>query len=121
MGSAHSFPTPTRSITAGARRLEFRPGPCCKWAAIRAANHWGFIRGSPAWTLGSVLLITWDEDDHSADNNVLTLVVRPGGHHAVSRRPYDHYSLLATVEDLLGVPRLGRAAQAAAMTDLLNA
>jgi hypothetical protein len=76
------------------------------------------IQGSPAWTAGAVLFITWDEDDHSAGDNVLTLVLRPQGTHLVSRLPYTHYSLLATVEDLLGVPRLANARQAAAMTDL---
>ncbi len=30
-------------------------------------------------------------------------------------RPYDHYPLLATGEDLLGVPRLGAAARAQAL------
>jgi phosphatidylinositol-3-phosphatase len=80
----------------------------------------GAIEGSPAWTPGAVLFITWDEDDHSAANSVLTLVLTPGGRHAVSRRTYNHYSLLATVEDLLGVPRLANAKQATPMTDLVT-
>lgn len=79
----------------------------------------GEITASPAWTRGSVLFVTWDEDDYGADNHVLTLVVPAGGGHHVSARAYDHYSLLATVEDLLGVPRLRNSRQAAAMTDLL--
>jgi hypothetical protein len=36
-----------------------------------------------------------------------------------SAKPYDHYSLLATIEDTLGVARLGQAAQATPMTDLI--
>lgn len=52
---------------------------------------------------------------------MLTLVIRPGMKHAVSQRAYTHYSLLATIEDLMGVSRLGGAAQATAMTDLVNA
>jgi phosphatidylinositol-3-phosphatase len=79
----------------------------------------GQIMASPAWKSGGVLFITYDEDDQSADNSVLTLVVAPGTGHRVSTRRYDHYSLLATVEDLLGVPRLHRAARAHPMTDLL--
>jgi acid phosphatase len=79
----------------------------------------GEITGSPAWEPGSALFITWDEDDGSADNSVLTLVVTPSGHHRSSTRPYNHYSLLATVEDLLHVPRLGHSREAVAMRDLV--
>ncbi len=79
----------------------------------------GQITASDAWKSGGVLFITWDEDDGSADNNVLTLVVAKGAGHRVSSRPYNHYSLLATIEDLLGVGRLGEAAGATSMSDLL--
>ncbi len=78
----------------------------------------GMITGSQSWKPGSVLIITWDEDDGSSDNHVLTLVVRPDRGHVVSSRVYDHYSLLATVEVLLGVPRLANAASAKPMSDL---
>ena len=78
----------------------------------------GQITASAAWKSGGVLFITWDEDDGSADNQVLTLVVAQGVGHRTSSKRYTHYSLLATVEDLLGVGRLGQAAGAAAMTDL---
>jgi len=79
----------------------------------------GQITASNAWKSGGVLLITWDEDDGSTDNQVLTLVVAPGVSHRSSTMPYTHYSLLATMEDLLGVGRLGEAAIAAPMSDLL--
>jgi len=80
----------------------------------------GAITASKAWKDGGVLFITWDEDDQSADNRVLTLVIAPGMSHITSTKEYTHYSLLATVEDLLGVPRLGDAARATAMTDLIR-
>jgi phosphatidylinositol-3-phosphatase len=75
------------------------------------------ILASSAWQNGGVLFITWDEGEDSA-NSVLTLVIRPGAGHATSIRAYNHYSLLATMEDALGVPRLGAARDAAAMSDL---
>ena len=78
------------------------------------------ITASSSWKDGGVLFITWDEDDSSADNQVLTLVIEPGKSHLESNRPYTHYSLLATIEDLLGVGRLGQAAEASAMSDLLG-
>ena len=65
-----------------------------------------------------MLVITWDEGEDSA-NSVLTLVIRPNPVNHRSARPYDHYSLLATIEDMLGVSRLGQAAQATPMADLI--
>ena len=79
----------------------------------------GQITASNAWKSGGVLFITWDEDDGSTDNQVLTLVVSQGVSHRSSSKRYTHYSLLATMEDLLGVGRLGQAASAAPMSDLL--
>ena len=67
-----------------------------------------------------MLFITWDEDDGSSDNHVLTLVLATSVSHRSSGRRYTHYSLLATVEDLLGVGRLGQAAGAASMSDLIG-
>lgn len=81
------------------------------------------ILASAAWRQGGVLFITWDEAsvaDHRGccgaspgGGHVLTLVVAPGlpaGERVAS--PYNHYSLLATIEDGLGLPLLGHAATA---------
>jgi phosphatidylinositol-3-phosphatase len=76
------------------------------------------ILNSSAWQDNGVLLITWDEGEDSA-NSVLTLVIRRDPFVHQSAKPYDHYSLLATIEDQLGLARLGLAAQATPMTDLL--
>ena len=80
----------------------------------------GMITSSPSWHADAVLFITWDEDDGSSDNRVLTIVLRPNVKHRTSTVRYDHYSLLATIEDILGVPRLANAAGAQAMTDLVR-
>lgn len=75
------------------------------------------IASSRAWTQGGVLLITWDESEGGdPTNRVPTLVVSPDLKPATPGARYDHYSLLATVEDLLGVPRLGHARDAAPFT-----
>jgi hypothetical protein len=78
----------------------------------------GEIMSSAAWKENGVLFITWDEDEGSVSNQVLTLAVVPGATHRESNQAYDHYSLLATIEDLLGVGRLGMAATAHSMHDL---
>ena len=92
---------------------------------VEVGDQWlqetvGGITASAAWKNNGVLFITWDEDDGSASNQVLTLVMTPALAHRESTKPYDHYSLLATIEDVLGVGRLGRAAQAQPMTDLVH-
>jgi phosphatidylinositol-3-phosphatase len=76
------------------------------------------ILSSQAWKQNGVLFITWDEGEDSA-NSVLTLVIHPHPLLHRSAVAYDHYSLLATIEDRLGVQRLGEAAHANAMTGLM--
>lgn len=77
------------------------------------------ILATDAWKNNGLLLITWDEGDGS-DNHVLTLAIQPNRVERASAKAYNHYSLLATVEDRLGLARLGRAANATAMTDLVS-
>ena len=66
-----------------------------------------------------MLFITWDEGEDNA-NSVLTLVVRAQPATRSSRQAYNHYSLLAAIEDQLGLPRLGAATRAAPMQDLMG-
>jgi phosphatidylinositol-3-phosphatase len=77
-----------------------------------------------------ILFVTFDEG-HSDDGccgaarggHVVTVIAGPGARAgARSMTPYDHYSLLRTIEDLWGLPRLGGAAlpSTRAMTDLLR-
>ena len=61
---------------------------------------------------------TWDEGE-DANNHVLTLVIRPDGTAQRSSAYHDHYSLLATIEDRFGLPRLGQAAKASPLRELL--
>jgi phosphatidylinositol-3-phosphatase len=77
-----------------------------------------------------VLFITFDEGSTNLGccavakgGRIVTIVAGPGARPgARSSTPYDHYSLLRTIEDLLGLPRLGGAALPATrpMTALLR-
>jgi hypothetical protein len=77
-----------------------------------------------------ILFLTWDEGETDSGccsvakgGHILTLIAGPGARAgARSMLPYDHYSLLRTIEDLWGLPRLGSAACPCtnAMTDLLR-
>jgi hypothetical protein len=78
---------------------------------IGAADQWlsEHLRGYAAWapTHRSLLIVTVDEDDYSADNRIATVVtgafVRPGRY---SER-IDHYRLLRTLTDAYQLPPLG--------------
>jgi hypothetical protein len=77
------------------------------------------ILASPAWQQGGLLIITWDESSaENGSNRVPAILAAPNLVRHVTDRYHDHYSVLATVEDWLGVPRLGEAAHAQAFDEL---
>jgi phosphatidylinositol-3-phosphatase len=77
------------------------------------------ITSSDAWHTSGVLFIVWDEGD-GGDSNLVPLIVLTKDATAMRvETQYDHYSLLATIEDLYGLPRLGAAATARPLTQLL--
>ncbi len=69
-----------------------------------------------AKTNNSLFVFTFDEDDGSGNNRVATLVVGQGvAAGAVNTQQLNHYSLLATIESLYGLPELGNSAGATTM------
>ena len=89
---------------------------------------------SPEYTSGTTaVFVSFDEGaggqtgENCARNtsndscHVLTIVISPSTPAgATSAAVFDHYSLLATTEQLLGLPALGQAASAATMTAAFN-
>jgi len=76
------------------------------------------IVASPAWRDHGALFVVWDEGN-GRSSDVPLIVASPD---IESRRvdgSYDHYSLLAAIEDRFGLPRLGAAKDARPLTDLL--
>ena len=70
------------------------------------------IKGSKAWKHGrNVIVLVWDENDYSnAVNRVVFLVdTNYAPNKAVSSVPYDHFSLLRTLEAGFGLPCLNHA------------
>lgn len=63
----------------------------------------------PARTL---IVVTWDEDDYTEENKVLTFLLDPNGNifkaGTVDDTEYNHYSLLKTVEENWDLGDLGR-------------
>jgi phosphatidylinositol-3-phosphatase len=85
---------------------------------VSAGDQWladwvSLILASPTYQSGSTaVFIVWDEPT-PMPMLVITPSVKPG---TVSTAPWDHYSLLRTTEDLLGIDgHLGRAADAPSM------
>jgi phosphatidylinositol-3-phosphatase len=84
------------------------------------------ILGTQAWKDNGVLFITYDEGEHARLNSTGCCQEGNGGHIATlvisplskpgyqSPTGYDHYSLLRTIEDTWGLPKLGGAACACA-------
>jgi phosphatidylinositol-3-phosphatase len=90
--------------------------------SIATGDSWlqGHLDSYVRWARehNSLLVVTFDEDDNTAENRILTFVsgarVRPGRY----AQPVDHYGLLSTVEDFYGLARLGSAATAPPITGI---
>jgi phosphatidylinositol-3-phosphatase len=69
----------------------------------------------------SLLILTWDEDDNTSRNQIPTVIyganVRPGAY----SEPISHYNVLSTLEQMYGLPKLGYATRAPAITDIWGA
>jgi phosphatidylinositol-3-phosphatase len=92
------------------------------------------IRASKNWTNRSAIVITFDEgasrryaeapvsditrNAGGVDNHIATIVVTRCGVPSRDATRYDHYSLLATIQDGFGLPRLRKAATAPTMDAL---
>jgi hypothetical protein len=85
--------------------------------AVDVAGAWldglvSRIVSSDAWRSRGMLFIVWDEGD-GGDSNLVPLIVLTKDATATRiETQYDHYSLLATIEDMFGLPRLGAAGTA---------
>jgi acid phosphatase len=84
------------SIAAGDSWLRQHIDPYARWAT----------------THNSLLIVTWDEDDYSGDNQIATIVVgaevKPGQY----AQRITHYAVLRTLEVIFGLAPLGSAASA---------
>jgi hypothetical protein len=71
-----------------------------------------------AKTHNSLLVLTWDEDDNSANNQVPTVfvgaAVKPGSY----PETINHYNVLRTLEDAYGLPYAGASSTATPITDV---
>jgi phosphatidylinositol-3-phosphatase len=74
------------------------------------------LLAGPDWRSGRLaIVITADEDDHNADNQVLTVVLHPGLQHVVVDAPLTHLSLSRFLSEVLHQPPLREAADATSL------
>ena len=92
------------------------------------------VTSSAAWRDHGVLFVTWDESDGGSagvvggrvvgsggGGHVMTLVIAPGLRRGLRVGvPYNHYSLLATIEDTFGLPLLANARRATALSSFFR-
>lgn len=79
------------SIARGDAWLSEKIGPYAQWAM----KH------------NSLLIVTWDEDDGSADNRVATLFYGPMVKQGSSAQRINHYNILRTIEEMFALSYLG--------------
>jgi acid phosphatase len=114
-------------LNGGTPRLSWiTPGMCNDGhdCGVGTADRWlsdivPQIASSTAWKQGGALFIVWDESG-AQSSRVALLVVAPSLRGQLTM-PLNHYSLLATIADRLGVPRLGLAKQATSLQPQLEA
>lgn len=83
------------------------------------------ITASPAWKRGrNALVLVWDENDYSDAGNRVVMLVQTnyGADGKTSSVPYDHFSLLRTLEAGFGLPCLNHACDSTSkvMNDLFG-
>jgi acid phosphatase len=66
----------------------------------------------------SLLIVTFDENDGSPRNQILTLFGGAGVKPGIYTESIDHYRVLRTIEALYGLPPIGQAARTAPITDV---
>ena len=105
---------PTVSFVIPNLQHDMHDGTLAQADSWLSAHLGGYARWARAHN--SLLIVTADEDDRSAGNQIPTIIsgarVR-AGHYA---RHYTLYSLLRTIEDMYALPHLGHARTASTIT-----
>jgi acid phosphatase len=89
---------------------------------IKAADTWlnTHLSSYATWatTHNSLLIVQWDEDDSTEGNQIPTIIV--GQHVTVGHynEQINHYNLLATLEQMYGLTKVGSSATATPITDI---
>jgi acid phosphatase len=90
--------------------------------SVRQGDDWlrDHLSAYATWakTHDSLLVVTWDEDDRSASNQIPTIIAGQGVKPGRYAEHVTHYGVLRTLEDMYGLGHAGASAQAAPITDI---
>ena len=101
---------PTLSIVVPNQRNDMHDGPT-PLDAITQGDAWlrqhfdSYVQWSKA--NNSLLIVTWDEDDGSSNNQIPTIFVGPMVKSGKYNNHIDHYNVLRTIIDMYGLTPLG--------------
>jgi len=116
-----NFPTdfttlPTLSIVVPNQQDDMHSG------SIQQADTWlkSHIDSYVQWakTHNSLLIVTWDEDDSSSNNQIPTIFVGPMVKAGQYSESINHYNILRTLEAIYGLPFANNSANVATITDI---
>ncbi|MBO0769267.1 MAG: hypothetical protein J2O48_11350 [Solirubrobacterales bacterium] len=65
----------------------------------------------------SLLIVTWDEDDNSANNQIPTIIAGAGVKAGKYSEKINHYNVLSTLESMYGLSKVGSSSSANPITD----
>lgn len=101
---------PTVSFVVPDQRHDMHDGSIAQGDAWLKQN----LAGYADWALqhNSLLIVTWDEDNGSANNRVATIVVGQMVKPGKSAQHINHYGVLRTIEEMYGLPYLNESAKA---------
>lgn len=94
--------------------------------SMQVADSWlhqwiPFVMAGPDYQAGRLaIVITFDEDDRTAGNNVLTTIISPNVSAVVAATPLNHYSLDRYLAELAGIPPLDQAAQSPSLGEVFT-
>jgi len=118
-----AFPTsfaslPTVSVVVPNQLNDMHSGTIAQGDAWLKAHLSGYVTWAKAHN--SILVVTWDSDDHTAHNKIATVIV--GAHVRVGAygEALNHYRLLRTIQSMYGLAALGASANYAPVTDTWN-
>ncbi|MBV9318611.1 MAG: acid phosphatase [Mycobacterium sp.] len=90
--------------------------------SIAQADNWLYqeLSSYASWAKdnNSLLILTWDEGDDTARNQIPTIIYGAHVKTGTYGEPISHYNVLSTVEQMYGLSKTGNAAKAPAITDI---
>ena len=110
------FQLPTVAFVIPDQRNDMHDGSIAQGDVWLAKNIESYSKW--AMTHNSLLIVTWDEDDGSASNRIATIFLGPMLRPGRSSQRINHYSILRSIEEMMGLAYLGESVKAEPVTGI---